>query len=156
MRFVNIFHGTLLRKGKVIHEHRHENLVTIEGGNAILNTMFRSAAQSPNWYVGLITGANPTVSPADTLVSKAWSEFSDYSGNRPAYLPDPASAGGIINGGTVATFNITNGGTIGGAFLTNVNTGTAGLLFSASAYPSGYPVVTSDVYRIAYTIKLIN
>jgi hypothetical protein len=89
-----------------------------------------------------------------------WTEYSDYTGNRQAVtfggatLADPSV---IDNSGAPNAFVITApGGTVAGAFLTDVATGTGGILFSASDFqsPGDRVVVAGDTLNVTYTFSL--
>jgi hypothetical protein len=123
---------------------------------------FSGAAYTAAWYLGLITGPGPaTIVAADTLASHAgWTEYTDYTGNRKAVtfgsatVADPSV---IDNSGAPSAFAITApGGTVAGAFLTDVATGTSGILFSASDFqsPGDRAVVAGDTLNVTYTFSL--
>jgi hypothetical protein len=92
------------------------------------------------------------------LASKAWTEFTDYSGNRKAVTfgtPTLADPSVIDNSGSPSQFVISGaGGTVAGAFLTNVATGTSGVLFSEGDFTGGDKLVASgDTINVTYTFN---
>ncbi len=138
------------------------NLV-VNTGLQVMNTQFfTGAAYTAEWYLGLVNGAaaSATYSSGDTLASHAgWDENTSYSGNRKtatfgaATLADPSN---INNASSTASFTMTANATICGAFLSNVNTGTSGVLFSVASFqsPGDRTVVTGDVLNITYSFNL--
>jgi hypothetical protein len=138
------------------------NLVVNTGLQMMNTQFFTGSAYTAAWYLGLVNGAatSSTFSGGDTLASHAgWDENTSYSGNRKdatfgaATLNDPSN---INNASSVASFTMTANATICGAFLTNVNTGTSGVLFSVADFqsPGDRTVVTGDVLNITYSFNL--
>jgi hypothetical protein len=138
------------------------NLVVNTGLQAMNTQFFTGSAYTAAWYIGLVnnTSASTTFSGGDTLASHAgWAENSAYTGNRKsasfstATLADPSN---INNSASPASFTMTANAVICGAFLTNVATGTSGLLFSAADFqaPGDRTVVTGDVLNITYSFNL--
>ena len=122
--------------------------------------LFRSYTAA--WYIGLVNGtaASTTFSGGDTLATHAgWDENQQYVGNRKAAsfgtatLADPSN---INNSASAASFTMNATATIAGAFLTNVASGTTGLLFSAADFqsPGDRSVVSGDVLNITYSFNL--
>lgn len=145
--------------GQVKWEEELSNLVVNQGLQDMVNTYLDAGTQVTTWYVGLITGPGATVAAGDTLASKAWTEFTSYSGNRKAAVfstPTTADPSVTSNSASPASFTMTGSGTVGGAFLASVATGTSGILFSASAFqsPGDRSVVASDVLNVTYTFSL--
>ncbi len=147
--------------GNLKWEDQFHNLVVNEGLQYLNDTFFSGVGYSATWYIGLIQGpgSGTTYNAGDTLTSHAgWTEYTDYSGNRKtatfgaATLADPSV---IDNSGSPAIFNITGaGGTVGGAFLADVDTGTAGILFSAGDFVGGDKIVASgDTLNVTYTFS---
>jgi hypothetical protein len=124
---------------------------------------FAGSSYTAAWYLGLITGpgSGTTIAAADTLASHTgWTEYTDYTGNRKAVtfgsatLADPSV---IDNSAAPNAFVITApGGTVAGAFLASVDTGTSGILFSASDFqsPGDRAVVAGDTLSVTYTFSL--
>ena len=137
------------------------NLV-MNGGIANMNGVyFASGTQSTTWYLGLVTGpgSGTTFGAADTLASHAgWTENTDYSGNRKSVTFGAATTANpsvITNSASPSSFVMTGTATIAGAFLTNVATGTSGVLFSAGDFTGGDKSVASgDTLNVTYTFSL--
>jgi hypothetical protein len=149
--------------GKLKWEEKNPNLVVNEGLKDMNDKYFSGVTYSAAWYLGLITGpgSGTTIAAADTLASHTgWTEYTDYTGNRKAVtfgaatLADPSV---IDNSGAPNAFVITApGGTVAGAFLASVDTGTSGILFSASDFqsPGDRAVVAGDTLSVTYTFSL--
>jgi len=138
------------------------NLVVNVGLQNMNTQFFTGAAYTAAWYIGLVNGtsASTTFSGGDTLATHAgWTENSSYAGNRKAAtfgaatLNDPSN---INNSTSTASFTMNANATIAGAFLTNVATGTSGLLFSESDFqsPGDRTVVSGDVLLVTYSFNL--
>lgn len=148
--------------GKVKWVEEAHNLVVNQGLQNMNTVYFNSGTQTTIWYVGLVTGpgSGTTFAATDTLASKAWTEFTNYTGNRKtatfgtATTADPSV---ISNSASPASFSISGaGGVVAGAFLASVATGTAGILFSASDFqsPGDRTVVSGDTLNVTYTFSL--
>ena len=138
------------------------NLVVNTGLQDMNTKFFTGSAYTAAWYVGLVNGtsASTTFSGGDTLATHAgWTENTSYGGNRKAAtfgaatLADPSN---INNSTSTASFTMNATATIAGAFLTNVATGTSGLLFSESDFqsPGDRVVVSGDVLLVTYSFNL--
>ena len=138
------------------------NLVVNSGLQLMNNTFFAGTTYTAVWYLGLITGpgSGTTFAAADTLASKAWTEFTNYAGSRKlvtfgtATTADPSV---ISNSASPSSFTISGaGGTVAGAFLSTVSSGTAGILFSESDFqsPGDRVVVSGDTLNVTYTFSL--
>ena len=149
--------------GNLKWEEKNPNLVVNVGLEDMNNKYFTGSTYTAAWYLGLITGpgSGTTIAAGDTLASHAgWTEYTDYTGNRKsvtfaaATLADPSV---IDNSASPSAFVITApGGTVAGAFLTDVATGTGGILFSASDFqsPGDRVVVAGDTLNVTYTFSL--
>lgn len=138
------------------------NLVVNTGLQSMNTQFFTGSAYTAAWYIGLVNGtsASTTFSGGDTLASHTgWTENTDYVGNRKAAsfgaatLADPSN---INNSASAASFTMNATANIAGAFLTNVASGTSGLLFSAADFqaPGDRSVVSGDVLNITYSFNL--
>jgi hypothetical protein len=138
------------------------NLVVNVGLQDMNTKFFSGSAYTAAWYVGLVNGtsATTTFSGGDTLATHAgWTENTSYGGNRKAAtfgaatLADPSN---INNATSTASFTMNATATIAGAFLTNVATGSTGLLFSESDFqsPGDRSVVSGDVLLVTYSFNL--
>ena len=149
--------------GNLKWEEKNPNLVVNVGLQDMNSKYFAGSSYTAAWYLGLITGpgSGTTIAAADTLASHTgWTEYTDYTGNRKAVtfgaatLADPSV---IDNSGAPNAFVITApGGTVAGAFLASVDTGTSGILFSASDFqsPGDRAVVAGDTLSVTYTFSL--
>lgn len=149
--------------GHVKWEEEMHNLVVNAGLQNMVAAYLDGATQITTWYIGLITGpgSGTTIAAGDTLASHAgWTEFTNYTGNRKtatfgtATTADPSV---INNTASPASFSISGaGGTVAGAFLASVDTGTSGILFSASDFqsPGDRVVVSGDSLNVTYTFSL--
>lgn len=148
--------------GQVKWSDSFHNLVVNVGLQDMNTKYFTGSSYSATWYLGLITGpgSGTSYSATDTLTSHAgWSENSSYSGGvRPAAVFGTATTADpsvINNAGSVATFNMNATATIAGAFLTNVSSGTSGILFSAGDFTGGDKSVDSgDTLNVTYSFSL--
>lgn len=160
--FGGVFKVTCFDKdGNLKWEDEFHNLVVNEGLQDLNNKYFKGVTYSAAWYLGLITGpgSGTTYNAGDTLATHAgWTEFTDYSGNRKAVTfgsPTLADPSVIDNSGSPSVFVISGaGGTVAGAFLTNVATGTSGILFSEGDFTGGDKIVASgDTVNVTYTFN---
>lgn len=150
------------KDGNLKWEDKAHNLVVNEGLKDMNDKYFSGSTYTATWYLGLITGpgASTTIAAGDTLASHAgWTEDTAYSGNRKAVtfgaatLADPSV---ISNSGSPSQFSITGTTTIAGAFLASVDTGSSGILFSASDFqaPGDRNVVSGDTLLVTYQFSL--
>lgn len=148
--------------GQVKWADTFHNLVVNQGLQDMNSKYFSGSGYSAAWYLGLITGpgSGNTYAAADTLASHGgWTENTNYTGNRKsvtfgtATTADPSV---ITNSGSPSSFVInTNAQTIAGAFLTSVDTGTSGILFSEGNFTGGDKSVDSgDTLNVTYTFSL--
>jgi len=80
-----VFHVECLDKdGNLKWKTSEHNLVVNQGLQDMNTQYFKGSTYSAAFYLGLITGpgSGTTFAAADTLASKAWTEFTDYSGSR--------------------------------------------------------------------------
>jgi hypothetical protein len=148
--------------GNLKWEEKSHNLVVNQGLKDMNDKYFSGAAYTATWYLGLITGpgSGTTFAAGDTLASHAgWTEFTNYSGNRGAVTFGAATTAdpSVITNPSPVAFTITGGGgTVAGAFLTNVATGTSGVLFSESDFqsPGDRVTVSGDVLNVTYQFSL--
>lgn len=162
MGFGGVFKVTCFDKnGNMKWEDEFHNLVVNEGLQYLNDQFFKGVGYSATWYLGLITGPGSGTSFAagDTLaIHGGWTEFTDYSGNRKTATfgtPTLADPSVIDNSASPAIFNITGaGGTVGGAFLTDVSSGTSGILFSEGDFVGGDKIVANgDTLNVTYTFS---
>ena len=163
MRAGGIFHVQCLDKdGNLKWETTEHNLVVNEGLQNMNTEYFKGSTYSASFFLGLITGpgSGTTFAAADTLASKAWTEYTDYAGSRKAVTFGTATTADpsvISNSASPASFTISGaGGTVAGAFLCTVSSGTSGVLFSESDFqsPGDRVVVAGDTLNVTYTFSL--
>lgn len=144
-------------RGNLKWETESHNLVVNEGLQYMNEAALGGGSQTTTWYVGLISGTSPaTITATDTLASKAWTEFTDYSGNRKAAVFNTASSSDpsiINNTASKASFTVTASGDVTGAFLCAGATGSP-LLFSASNFADYRHVESGDTLNVEYIFSL--
>jgi len=151
--------------GQVKWEEELHNLVVNQGLQDMNAKYFSGSSYSATWFIGLIVGpgSGVTIAAGNTLASKTWTEFINYSaGTRPAATFGAATTADpsvITNSASPASFSISStGGTVAGAFLASNSTksGTTGTLFSASNFqsPGDRVVVSGDTLNVTYTFSL--
>jgi len=137
--------------GKVKWVEEIDNLVTTEGKNDILDKYFKGSAYTAAWYLGLAGAGTKAV--GDTLASHAgWTEQTPYSGNRPAITFGTTSAGS--NTATAVSYTINATATVAGAFVSSVNTGTSGKLYSVGDFAASRSVVSGDTLNVTLTVSV--
>lgn len=143
------------KDGNLKGVYKIKNGITNQGKNKILDCMFNSSSQIANWYVGQISNSgSPSLAAGDTLASHAgWTEFTNYSGNRPAW-GNGAASGQAVTNASQFTFNITATGSLYGLFVCSVATGGTGsdILWCTAAYPEPVPVSNGDQMKGTYTL----
>jgi hypothetical protein len=158
-----VFHVQCLDKdGNLKWETSKHNLVVNEGLQNMNTEYFKGSTYTADFYLGLVTGpaSGTTFAAADTLASKAWTEFTDYSGSRKAVTFGTATTADpsvISNSASPSQFTISGaGGVVAGAFLCTVSSGTSGVLFSESDFqsPGDRTVVAGDTLNVTYTFSL--
>lgn len=139
-----------------------QNLVVNEGLRDMNAKYFSGSTYTAAWYLGLITGpaGSTTIAAGDTLASHiGWTENTSYSGNRKTVTfgtPTLADPSVVSNSASPAQFAMNNTATIAGAFLASVNTGSSGILFSASDFqsPGDRSVINGDTLNVTYQFSL--
>jgi len=150
------------KDGNVKWEDSAHNLVVNEGLKDMNDKYFSGSGYTAAWYLGLITGPSSGTSflAGDTLATHAgWTEDTNYTGNRKAVTFGAATTADpsvITNSASPSQFTMNGTTTIAGAFLTNVATGTSGILFSEADFqsPGDRAVVSGDVLNVTYTFNL--
>lgn len=130
------------------------NLVTTQGLNHLLSTVFAGGTAAATWYIGLISSAGySALAAGDTLASHAgWTETAAYTGDRKEWT-EGAPAGGAMTNATSVDFAITGGVTVKGAFLCSAETGTSGTLFCEALFSGGdRAVINGDTLKVTYTL----
>lgn len=158
LSFNNPFVAHQYRGGRLIKRVRGHNGVTVVGKNKFLDTFFGAATpltQVATWYIGLINNSpTPVLVEGDTLASHSgWTEWTAYSGNRQAW--DDADSSNKIKGSTTASsFTISSAGTLYGIMVASVASGTTGILWATGAFDATLDVISSDVIKVTYGVKL--
>ena len=151
---VNIFD----KEGRLKDTFYVPNGVVNVGKDKILDVMFHGTAAITTWYIGLINGASPTLSPSDTMASHpGWTENQNYSEGVRQTWDESAASGQEIVSNSESTFSInTNGQTIGGIFITSDNTkgGTLGTLWSTAAFGAAKSLDNGDTLKVEYEIAV--
>jgi hypothetical protein len=158
-----MFHVQCFDKdGNLKWDTSEHNLVVNQGLQDMNTQYFKGATYTAALFLGLITGpaSGTTFAAADTLASKAWTEYTDYSGARKAVTFGTATTADpsvISNSASPSSFTISGaGGVVAGAFLCTVSSGTSGVLFSESDFqsPGDRTVVAGDTLNVTYTFSL--
>lgn len=159
-----VFHVQCLDKdGNLKWEENMHNLVVNTGLQEMNTQFFTGSNYTAALFLGLIEGpgGSNTYAAADTLASHVgWDEFANYSGSRKAVSFGTATTADpsvIDNSGTPNSFAISGaGGVVAGAFLTDVASGTTGVLFSEANFqaPGDRTVVSGDTLNVTYTFSL--
>lgn len=127
-----------------------KNLVVTVGLTDIIDKYFKGSTYTAAFYMGL--KGTGSVAAGDTLASHSgWTEQTPYSGNRPAITWGTTSGGS--NTGSAVSYSITGTATIAGAFICTVNTGTSGVLYSASDFAASRSVASGDTLNVTPTVS---
>jgi hypothetical protein len=157
-------------EGNLKWEQSFPNLVNAVGKQLLLDTLLRTSGTytTVGPFLGLISGASPTFAAADTLSSKSWTEFVNYTVGGSAVRGTAVFAASTSSGtspsnvttsaATAITYTITGaGGTVGGCFLVtgtgavNTHSSTAGTLYSGGAFGSARVTVAGDTIAVTYS-----
>jgi hypothetical protein len=159
--FGGVFNVTCFdAEGNLKWEDEFRNLVVNVGLQELNTQFFKGSGYTAAWYLGLVTGPGSGVTyvATDTLASKAWTEYTNYTGSRKlvsfgtATNADPSV---ISNSASQASYTISGaGGTVAGAFLSTVVSGTSGILFSEGNFTGGDKIVAAgDTLNVTYTFN---
>jgi hypothetical protein len=136
--------------GSVRWRDGFDNLVTTVGKTFLIDTVFKGAAYTAAWFLGL--KGTGTAAVGDTLASHAgWAEVTPYAGNRPAITFGTTSGGS--NTATAVSYSINATATVAGGFVSSVNTGTAGTLYSAGDFAAARSVLSGDTLNVTLTLS---
>lgn len=164
-----------IRDGKIIRSGSFPNVVTVEGKNWMLDTLFNNGTNLTVWYMGLIDAVSGPFGAVDEddiydnidQAANDWDEFQDYtyaasSVNRGTWDVGAASSKQVTSATQTQFDIVAPGGTIKGAFICagasaqtkgDHTAGSAHKLFSASVLSGGDVVVAnSDTFKMTYTI----
>lgn len=157
------------KDGNIKWEDEFPNLVVAVGKQLMLDTLLRTSGTytTVGPFLGLISN-NTTFAAADTMSSKTWTEFTNYtvggSAVRGTAVFSAASSTGTTpsnvttSAATSITYTITGGGgTIFGCFLVTgtgaVNTlsNTAGVLYSEGNFTTSKTTTAGDTVSVTYS-----
>jgi hypothetical protein len=154
--------------GNIKWEDQFPNLVNAVGKQLMLDTLLSGTTYTTvGPFLGLISGASPTFAAADTLSSKSWTEFINYTVGGSAVRGTASFSAASSSGTTPSnvttktasaiTYTITGaGGTVGGCFLVtgagavNTQSSTAGTLYSAGAFATAKVTTAGDTVSVTY------
>ena len=144
--------------GSLKWEEDFHNLVPSEGLQYMSASFFNAVGYTTTLYFGLVTGpgSGTTYAAGDTLASHAgWSESTLVGSRKAITFGTPTTATPSVTIGTSTVFTATATATIAGAFVTNVSTGTSGVLFAEGDFTGGDKSVTiGDTLAVTYTFSL--
>lgn len=153
-----VYHGTLIRDGKVIDEFEDPNIAVAQGLTSMLGVYLHGDSQLSLWYLGLFEGNyTPVDGVTAATIASASTETTAYTNStRPAYSPAAAASKSITNSASRASFVFNADKTIYGAFLISDNTksGTSGTLFSAARFSNAKTVASGDELLLTYSFSL--
>lgn len=147
--------------GQIKWSDTFHNLVVNEGLQSMNTQYFKGSSYTAVWYLGLIEGAGGSnvFDAGDTLATHAgWTESTAYAGARKsvtfgtATTADPSV---ITNSLSPSSFVMNATKTISGAFLTTVDSGSSGVLFSEGNFTGGDKFVDSgDTLNVTYSFSI--
>ena len=157
------------KDGNIKWEDEFPNLVVAVGKQLMLDTLLRTSGTytTVGPFLGLISN-NTTFAAADTMSSKTWTEFTNYtvggSAVRGTAVFSAASSTGTTpsnvttSAATSITYTITGaGGTVFGCFLVTgtgaVNTlsSTTGVLYSEGNFTTSKTTTAGDTVSVTYS-----
>ena len=154
------------KDGNIKWEDGFPNVVTAVGKQLMLDTLLVTASGYTRIgpFLGLITGASPTVAYTDTMSSKAWTEFINYTVLGSAVRGTATFSASTSPTSTTTcaaasiTYTITGaGGVVGGCFLVtgtgavSTQSSTAGTLYSAGAFSTAKTTTAGDTVSVTYS-----
>jgi len=157
------------KDGNIKWEEEFPNLVVAVGKQLMLDTLLRTSGTytTVGPFLGLI-GNSTTFAAADTMSSKTWTEFTNYtvggSAVRGTAVFSAASSSGTTpsnvttSAASSITYTITGGGgTIYGCFLVtgtgavNTQSSTAGVLYSEGNFATSKGTTAGDTVSVTYS-----
>jgi hypothetical protein len=154
--------------GKLKWEDEFPNLVVAVGKQLMLDTLLKGTSYTVvGPFLGLI-GNSTTFAAADTMTSKTWTEFTNYtvggSAVRGTAVFASATSAGTTptnvttSAATAITYTITGaGGTVYGCFLVtgtgavSTQSSTAGTLYSEGNFAVAKAVTAGDTVSVSYS-----
>ena len=155
--------------GNIKWEDEFPNLVNAVGKQLMLDTLLSGTSYTTvGPFLGLISGSSPTFSASDTLASKSWTEFTNYTVGGSAVRGTASFSSATSTGTTptnvttktasAITYTITGGGgTVGGCFLvtgsgaSSTQGNTSGTLYSAGAFGTAKVTTAGDTVSVTYS-----
>jgi hypothetical protein len=156
--------------GNIKWEDGFPNLVNAVGKQLMLDTLLSGSSYTTvGPYLGLISGASPTFTAADTMSSHGgWTEFINYTVGGSAIRGTATFSAATSTGTTptnvttktasAVTYTITGaGGTVGGCFLvtgpgaSSTQSNTSGTLYSAGAFATAKVTTVGDTVTVTYS-----
>jgi hypothetical protein len=155
--------------GNLKWEEKFPNLVVAVGKQLMLDTLLKGSSYTVvGPYLGLISGTGNTFLAADTMSSKAWTEFANYTVGGSAVRGTAVFASATSSGSspsnvttsaaTAVTYTITGGGgTVGGCFLVTGSgasatiSNTSGTLYSAGDFATAKVTTAGDTVSVTYS-----
>ena len=154
--------------GNLKWDEEFPNLVVAVGKQLMLDTLLRGTSYSVTGpFLGLISN-NTTFAAADTMTSKTWTEFTNYTVSSSAVRGTAVFAASTSTGttpsnvttsaATAITYTLTGaGGTVYGCFLVtgtgavNTQSSTAGTLYSEGNFSVAKAVTAGDTVSVTYS-----
>lgn len=153
-----VYHGQIIRDGKIIDEFEEKNLVVNEGLNSLLNINFMGATQITSWYLALFEGNYTPVATvtAATIVAAATETTAYTASTRQLYVGVSSTTQSMTNAASRGDFIFNASKTIYGAFLVSnsAKSATTGTLFSAARFASAKTVASGDELLLTYTFSV--
>ena len=155
--------------GNIKWEDEFPNLVNAGGKELMLDTLLSGTSYTTvGPFLGLISGTGLTFAAADTLSSKSWTEFTNYTVGGSAVRGTASFSAATSSGttptnvttktATAITYTITGGGgTVGGCFLvtgtgaSSTQGNTSGTLYSAGAFSTAKITTAGDTVSVTYS-----
>ena len=155
--------------GNIKWEDEFPNLVNAGGKELMLDTLLSGTSYTTvGPFLGLISGTGLTFAAADTLSSKSWTEFTNYTVGGSAVRGTASFSAATSSGttptnvttktATAITYTITGaGGTVGGCFLvtgtgaSSTQGNTSGTLYSAGAFGTAKITTSGDTVSVTYS-----
>ena len=155
--------------GNIKWEEGFPNLVNAVGKQLMLDTLLSGSSYTTvGPFLGLISGTGLTFAAADTLSSKSWTEFTNYTVGGSAVRGTAVFGSATSTGttptnvttktATAITYTITGGGgTVGGCFLvtgsgaSSTQGNTSGTLYSAGAFGTAKITTAGDTVSVTYS-----
>jgi hypothetical protein len=157
------------KNGNLKWNEEFPNLVVAVGKQLLLDTLLRTSGTytTVGPFLGLI-GNNTTFAAADTMTSKTWTEFTNYTVGGSAVRGTAVFGASTSTGTTPSnvttstasaiTYTITGaGGTVYGCFLVtgsgavSTQSSTAGVLYSEGNFATAKTVTSGDTVSVTYS-----